>query len=62
VLADDTLRLQLHARIHRDPEQTWVEDLGSTNGTYLNGNRLTGAHVVAVGDRISIGAAVLEAR
>jgi hypothetical protein len=62
VLADDTYASQLHARVHRDPEQAWVEDLGSTNGTYLNGNRLTEPHRLATGDRIAVGAAVLEAR
>lgn len=61
-LEDDTFVSQLHARIHRDGDRAVVEDLGSTNGTYVNGNRLTAPHALAPGDRISIGAAVLEAR
>lgn len=61
-LEDDTFVSQLHARVHHDGERAIVEDLGSTNGTYLNGNRLTAPHALSPGDRVSVGAAVLEAR
>jgi ABC-2 type transport system ATP-binding protein len=39
-----------------------VEDLGSTNGTFVNGNRVTGSHQLQAGDRIRIGATVVEVR
>ena len=38
-----------------------VEDLGSTNGTYVNGNRITHASCLHPGDRIQFGTTVLEA-
>jgi pSer/pThr/pTyr-binding forkhead associated (FHA) protein len=33
----------------------WIEDAGSTNGTYLNGIRLTRARKLAQGDVVRIG-------
>ena len=39
-----------------------VEDLGSTNGTYLNGDRVQGARPLRKGDRIQLGRTVLEAQ
>jgi pSer/pThr/pTyr-binding forkhead associated (FHA) protein len=39
-----------------------IDDLGSTNGTYLNGTRLFQQHTVHVGDRIQVGYTVLEAQ
>lgn len=47
-----------HARITRQGKTTIIEDLGSTNGTYVNGVRLTGSHVMANGDVIGLGDAV----
>jgi len=38
-----------------------IEDLGSTNGTYLNGKRLTTPEQISKGDRVQIGSTVLEA-
>lgn len=66
VRIDDTYASQLHARIfHRDGE-FFVEDLGSTNGTYLNrrGTRsrekVSGALVLRPGDRLVVGKTVME--
>ena len=39
-----------------------VDDLGSRNGTYLNGARITEPRTVKVGDRIQIGYTVFEAQ
>ncbi|WP_051273138.1 FHA domain-containing protein [Desulfotruncus alcoholivorax] len=44
-----------HARIYFDQGQYWLEDLGSTNGTFLNGLPLSEPAVLANGDRIKIG-------
>ncbi|HKF45988.1 MAG TPA: FHA domain-containing protein [Terracidiphilus sp.] len=44
-----------HARLTRTPEGTWVEDLGSRNGTYLNGVRITGRTLAKTGDEIGLG-------
>ncbi|MEO6124847.1 MAG: FHA domain-containing protein [Ilumatobacteraceae bacterium] len=58
---DDTYVSQVHARVFSDRGNITVEDLGSTNGTYVNGNRLSTTHVLQLGDRIQIGGTVLEA-
>jgi hypothetical protein len=60
VAVDDTFVSQMHARVFPHEGQIVVEDLGSTNGTYLNRNRLSGAMVMQRGDRIQIGNTVLE--
>jgi len=45
-----------HARIMRDDQGQYViEDLGSTNGTFVNGARLAAPQVLQVGDRIEVG-------
>jgi len=54
-MPDDIYTSTLHARLFRRNDQLWVEDLGSTNGTYLNDERLTGPQPLHEGDRIRIG-------
>lgn len=60
-MPDDSFVSQLHARVFRDSGLTKIEDLGSTNGTYLNGKRLTAPEHVTKGDRVQIGSTVFEA-
>ena len=48
-----------HARFFRQGAATLVEDLGSTNGTLVNGVRLTGPVPLSDGDKIQIGASFL---
>jgi hypothetical protein len=47
-----------HLRFTRSPEGYTVEDLGSTNGTFINGKRLTGAVMLKNGDMIGLGETV----
>ncbi|MEE8389191.1 MAG: FHA domain-containing protein [Anaerolineae bacterium] len=47
-----------HARIMRQGDLMVIEDAGSTNGTFVNGMRLTGPHALANGDVIGLGDAV----
>ncbi len=47
-----------HAQIILEGTQYYLEDLGSSNGTYLNGQRLTSRQMLKNGDRISLGQSV----
>ncbi len=62
VVLDDSYASQVHARIFARDGSYMVEDLGSTNGTYLNKRRITAPVQVHRGDRIQIGKTVLELR
>jgi hypothetical protein len=58
----DTYASTAHARL-TNRNGTWmVEDLGSTNGTYLNQRRVTSPAGLAPGDRIRVGKTTLELR
>lgn len=59
---DDTYVSQVHARISNRNDSWVVEDLGSTNGTYLNQRKVTAPTGISPGDRIRIGKTVLEVR
>ena len=48
-----------HARIARAGESFTIEDLGSTNGTFVNGRKITKAEILSPGDRIEVGATTL---
>jgi len=61
-IPDDTFVSGLHARIFDHEGQPMVEDLGSTNGSFLNGNKLAGTKLLHPGDRVQIGYTVLEAQ
>jgi len=58
----DTFVSSTHLRIYDVDGQAMVEDLGSTNGSFHNGNRLVGARLLHPGDRIQVGHTVLEAQ
>ena len=62
VTVDDTYVSQLHARVFTRDGQLFVEDLGSTNGTYLNRVKVAGPMVMQKGDRLQVGNTVLEVR
>jgi pSer/pThr/pTyr-binding forkhead associated (FHA) protein len=59
-LADDSYVSQLHARLFRRDGSLFIEDLGSTNGTFLNRKKLSGPVSIRRGDRIQVGRTVLE--
>jgi len=52
---DDPFASTRHARISRHGRTVMIEDLGSTNGTYLNDEPLNGPQPLHEGDRIRIG-------
>jgi pSer/pThr/pTyr-binding forkhead associated (FHA) protein len=57
---DDSYVSQLHARIFRREGQVYVEDLGSTNGTYLNRQKVTSPIIMRKGDQLQVGKTVME--
>jgi hypothetical protein len=57
---DDIYASTLHARLFRQKDQLWVEDLGSTNGTYVNSERITQAQRLGRGDMLQAGSTVFE--
>ena len=59
-LDGDSYVSQLHARVFRRDDQLYVEDLGSTNGTYLNRKKVSGPMLVRRGDRLQVGKTVME--
>ena len=56
----DAYSSTLHARLYRRGDQLMVEDLGSTNGTYVNSERIAKPTKLARGDLLQIGATVFE--
>jgi pSer/pThr/pTyr-binding forkhead associated (FHA) protein len=58
----DTYVSSFHARIFRRDGGWFVEDLGSTNGTYLNQRRLTAPSELRAGDKVKLGKTTLELR
>lgn len=59
-LPDDTFVSQLHARVFRHNGSLYVEDLGSTNGTFLNRKQVSAAAPLRKGDRLQVGKTILE--
>ncbi|RKE20330.1 FHA domain-containing protein [Streptomyces sp. TLI_171] len=63
IVLDDDYASSRHARIYPDQAGQWtVEDLGSTNGTYLDRQRLTTPMPLQIGMPIRIGRTVIELR
>jgi pSer/pThr/pTyr-binding forkhead associated (FHA) protein len=63
IVLDDDYASSRHARIYPDQGGQWiVEDLGSTNGTYLDRSRLTSPTPIPLGTPIRIGKTVIELR
>lgn len=62
IVLSDSYASQMHARIFAKDAEYMVEDLGSTNGTYLNRHKVTSPTSLSRGDQIKIGKTVLEMR
>jgi pSer/pThr/pTyr-binding forkhead associated (FHA) protein len=60
VRLEDRFASGVHARVFERNGELWLEDLGSTNGTYLNDERLVAPTRLQRGDRIRIGSTVFE--
>lgn len=54
VVDEDTVSAH-HAVIHWEGRRWWLEDLGSTNGTFVNRQRVDGRHALRDGDEVRFG-------
>lgn len=59
---EDTYLSQFHAKLYPKNGLWYVEDLGSTNGTYLNQQRITGPVEIHHGDTVRVGETTVELR
>ncbi|TYL54985.1 FHA domain-containing protein [Nocardioides sp. BGMRC 2183] len=59
---DDDYVSTRHARIVASGDQWYVEDLGSTNGTYLGSQRITQPVPIGLGSQVRIGKTIVELR
>jgi len=60
IAVDDPQMSARHARIFLVEGKFWVEDLGSRNGTYLNGNRISACACLQDEDLLKMGQTVLK--
>jgi len=56
----DAFASNLHARLYRLDGDLWVEDLGSTNGTWVNTHRIVERTRIDKGDLVQVGGTVFE--
>src|SRR5204863_3149555 len=54
-LPEDEFASSAHARIEPRRDGVWIEDIGSTNGTFVNGERVERARRLQTGDVVRIG-------
>jgi len=59
ILNDDYVSTR-HARVVSTEDGIYVEDLGSTNGTYVNGQRITAPTTITMSDTVRIGKTILK--
>ncbi len=55
IVVPDSFASQEHAEFYYKDDEVWLEDLGSTNGTWVNGERITGKIQLVPGDYVKIG-------
>jgi FHA domain len=60
VRVEDAFTSNIHARMFRRDGSLWLEDLGSTNGTWVNGERVAEPTRLSRGDLLQVGGTVFE--
>jgi len=59
ILEDDSVPPR-HARVVSGPSGIYIEDLGSTNGSYVNAQRITAPTTITLADTVRIGKAMMR--
>jgi pSer/pThr/pTyr-binding forkhead associated (FHA) protein len=59
-MPDDTFISTHHATFQHREGALWIVDLNSTNGTFVNGQKVTGEKNLRSGDRVQLGSTVME--
>jgi hypothetical protein len=62
IIIEDPYASEFHMRFVAGQEGLVLHDLGSTNGSYVNGRRVTAPQVLVKGDAVQVGKTVLEVR
>lgn len=62
LVVSDNYVSNVHARIYAKDGTYWLEDLGSTNGTYVNRGKVSVPVAIGPGDEVKVGKASLELR
>ncbi|MBP1632476.1 MAG: hypothetical protein H6Q11_764 [Acidobacteria bacterium] len=62
VVLEDPYASDFHARLVFQAGEVRAQDLGSTNGTYVNGERMTAPMSLRHGDRLRVGQTIMEVR
>jgi len=62
VLLEDPYASDFHARLVFQAGEVRLQDLGSTNGTFVNGERMTAPMSLRRGDQIRVGQTIMEVR
>jgi pSer/pThr/pTyr-binding forkhead associated (FHA) protein len=62
LILKDEYASKIHARIILQRRGVWLEDLHSTNGTYINGELVTAKVMLKDGDLVKVGATILRFR
>jgi hypothetical protein len=60
LILDDDYVSTRHARVAAVEDGHYVEDLGSTNGTYVNGQRITAPTMITLADTVRIGKTIMK--
>lgn len=59
-MPDDTFISTHHATFQNREGALWIVDLNSTNGTFVNGQKVSGEKKLRSGDRVQLGSTVME--
>ncbi len=62
LVLDDSYSSSRHARLYLDGGQWWIEDLDSTNGTYVNNRKISSPQPLAPGVPVVVGKTTMELR